>query len=67
MSRKAHTMIYCGYCILYTNIILVMRSVCVNGKNIYGFDKNMATQMMDLEQKVKNINIYIYILQAKYK
>lgn len=36
-----------------------------NGKNIYGFDKNMATQMMDLEQKVKNKNIYI--LQAKYK
>lgn len=29
-----------------------------NGKNIYGFDKNMATQMMDLEQKVKNKNIY---------
>jgi len=28
-----------------------------NGKNIYGFDKNMATQMMDLEQKVKT---YIY-------
>jgi len=31
-----------------------------NGKNIYGFDKNMATQMMDLKKKVKNKKICIH-------